>query len=291
MSEVTILFGRPWGDQRAEDRFELDALAAEELGIEAYAIPLDPVVNGDPERALRRLPRADGRRWLYRGWMLDEDEYTSLHEAIADRGEEMVVDPESFALTTYVPNYLSLLGDRTAPARWTEGEDIREAWELAAELGPPPWIVKDHVKSAKELWHRACFVPEGATYEDFAEVCEQLLSARGDRFERGFVVKKFLDLATLPGWTPEQRRVTDEHRLVFWEGRLVASAPYYDVDSRLSDPGQFAYLGRIVDSPFFTADVARLASGGHTVIELNDGGSSIFPEQLDPRDLYRAVAG
>jgi hypothetical protein len=179
MSEVTILFGRPWGDQRAEDRFELDALAAEELGIEAYAIPLDPVVNGDPERALRRLPRADGRRWLYRGWMLDEDEYTSLHEAIADRGEEMVVDPESFALTTYVPNYHPLLGDRTAPARWTEGEDIREAWELAAELGPPPWIVKDHVKSAKELWHRACFVPEGATYEEFAEVCEQLLSARG----------------------------------------------------------------------------------------------------------------
>ncbi len=291
MSEVTILFGRPWGDQRAEDRFELDALAAEELGIEAYAIPLDPVVNGDPERALRRLPRADGRRWLYRGWMLDEDEYTSLHEAIADRGEEMVVDPESFALTTYVPNYHPLLGDRTAPARWTEGEDIREAWELAAELGPPPWIVKDHVKSAKELWHRACFVPEGATYEEFAEVCEQLLSARGDRFERGFVVKKFLDLATLPGWTPEQRRVTDEHRLVFWEGRLVAFAPYLDVDSRLSDPGQFAYLGRVVDSPFFTADVARLASGGYTVIELNDGGSSIFPEQLDPRDLYRAVAG
>lgn len=291
MSEVTILFGRPWGDQRAEDRFELDALAAEELGIEAYAIPLDPVVNGDPERALRRLPRADGRRWLYRGWMLDEDEYTSLHEAIADRGEEMVVDPESFALTTYVPNYHPLLGDRTAPARWAEGEDIREAWELAAELGPPPWIVKDHVKSAKELWHRACFVPEGATYEEFAEVCEQLLSARGDRFERGFVVKKFLDLATLPGWTPEQRRVTDEHRLVFWEGRLVAFAPYLDVDSRLSDPGQFAYLGRVVDSPFFTADVARLASGGYTVIELNDGGSSIFPEQLDPRDLYRAVAG
>lgn len=291
MSEVTILFGRPWGDQRAEDRFELDALAAEELGIEAYAIPLDPVVNGDPERALRRLPRADGRRWLYRGWMLDEDEYTSLHEAIADRGEEMVVDPESFALTTYVPNYHPLLGDRTAPARWTEGEDIREAWELAAELGPPPWIVKDHVKSAKELWHRACFVPEGATYEEFAEVCEQLLSARGDRFERGFVVKKFLDLATLPGWTPEQRRVTDEHRLVFWEGRLVAFAPYLDVDSRLSDPGQFAYLGRVVDSPFFTADVARLASGGYTVIELNDGGSSIFPEQLDPRDLYRAVTG
>jgi hypothetical protein len=76
--------------------------------------------------------------------------------------------------------------------------DIREAWEVALELGPPPWVVKDHVKSVKELWHRACFVPEGATYEDFADVCERLLAARGDRFERGFVVRKYLELATLP---------------------------------------------------------------------------------------------
>ena len=45
----------------------------------------------------------------------------------------------------------------------------------------------------------------------------------------------------------------------------------------------------MIDSPFFTADVARLASGGYTVIEINDGGCSTLPEQLDPRDLYRAL--
>jgi hypothetical protein len=32
-----------------------------------------------------------------------------------------------------------------------------------------------------------------------------------------------------------------------------------------------------------------LASGGWTVIEVNDGGPSTFPEQLDPREFYRAV--
>lgn len=289
MSDVTILFGRPHVPQEAEDRFELEVLAAEELGIESYAIPLDPIVNGDPERALRRLPRPRRRTWLYRGWMLSEEEYTGLYEAMLERDEDLVVDPESFAEAMYIPNYVPLLGAHTAPTRWTEGEDIAVAWEAAEELGPPPWIVKDHVKSAKERWHRACFVPAGATYEDFADVCERLLEARGDRFERGFVIRKYLDLATLPGFLPEQRRVTDEHRLVFWEGRLVAHAPYYDVDSVLADPKQFAFLGRVIDSPFFTADVARLASGGYTVIELNDGGSSVLPEQMDPRDLYRAI--
>lgn len=47
----------------------------------------------------------------------------------------------------------------------------------------------------------------------FAAICERLLELRGDRFERVFVVKQHLDLATRPGWTPDQRRVTDEHRL------------------------------------------------------------------------------
>jgi hypothetical protein len=231
MDDLCILFGRPLRAPDAEDRFELEVLAAEELGIESYSLPLDPIVEGDPARALRRLPRSDGRRWLYRGWMLSEEEYTALHDAIAERDEALVVDPESFAEATYAPAYLPLLGGHTAPARWTDDESIPQAWEVAQELGPPPWIVKDHVKSAKEEWYRACFVPADANYDDFAAICGRLLELRGDRFERGFVIKRYVELATLPGWTPERRRVTDEHRLIFWEGRLVAHAPYYDVDS------------------------------------------------------------
>lgn len=150
MGDISILFGRPLVPQEAEDRFDLEVLAAEEFDIESWAIPLDPVVNGDPERALRRLPRPRGRRWLYRGWMLSEEEYAGLYEAILDRDEDLVVDPESFAEAMYIPNYAPKLGDWTAPTRWTEGEDIAEAWEAALTLGPPPWIVKDHVKSASQ---------------------------------------------------------------------------------------------------------------------------------------------
>jgi hypothetical protein len=45
-------------------------------------------------------------------------------------------------------------------------------------------------------------------------------------------------------------------------------APYYDVDSMLENPAQFSHLGRAVNSPFLTADVARPARGGYTVIEI-----------------------
>jgi ATP-grasp domain, R2K clade family 3 len=289
MSQLSVLYGRPSRTPDSSDRFEIEVLATEELRIESYALPLEPIVMGDVERALLRLPRPQSRTWLYRGWMLREEEYTALYEAIADRDEELIVDPESFAEATYAPNYLPLLGSHTAPARWTESDDIVEAWEVAEALGPPPWVVKDYVKSAKEEWYRACFVPEGADFEDFAAICGRLLELRAEAFETGFVVKKYLDLATLPGWMPDGRRVTDEHRLVFWEGNLVAHAPYHDVDSTLDDPAAFAFLGRTLSSPFFTADVARLTAGGWTIVEVNDGGSSTFPEQLDPREFYRAV--
>jgi ATP-grasp domain, R2K clade family 3 len=75
------------------------------------------------------------------------------------------------------------------------------------------------------------------------------------------------------------------------EACLVAHAPDYDVDSTLAEPERFAFLGQTIDSPFFTADVARLERGGVTVVEINDGGCSIFPEQLDPRAFYRAILG
>lgn len=293
MSALSVLFGVPprgrGSAAESDDRFELEVLALEELGVESYAIPLGPLVLGDVDRALRKLPRPGERTWLYRGYMLREDEYGALYEALEERGEPLVVDPEAYAEASFAPNYLPSLGSLTAPAGYTEGQDIVEAWEVGRSLGPSPWIVKDYVKSAKEEWHRACFVPEKATFEDFSAICERLVELRGEAFETGFVVKKYLELATLPGFTSERRRVTDEHRLIFWQGELVAHAPYFDVDSTLDDPSSFATLGDRIASPFFTADVARLAAGGYTVVEINDGGCSTFPELLDPRAFYRAV--
>ena len=72
----------------------------------------------------------------------------------------------------------------------------------------------------------------------------------------------------------------------------MAHAPYHEVDTAettLDDPGRSRCSARALSSPFFTADVARLAAGGLTVIEVNDGGSFTFPEQLDPWDFYRAI--
>lgn len=285
---IGVLFGRA-ADALFEDRFDLEAHIAERLGLARAWVDLDEVLSGWGEDAVAHLPRGRGMTWVYRGWLLSEDEYAELDEAVRARGDRLAVTPTELAAAAYLPQWAPDLGVHTPPSVWTDGEDADEAWELAHErLGPPPWIVKDHLKSARPLWH-ACFVPPGADRDDFARVVAGLLDFRGERFVGGLVVRRCVRLATLPLVT-EGRPVPDEHRLFVWQGRIVGHAPYYDVDVPAVDPDRFAWIGDVIPSPFFTIDAARLEDGGWTVIEINDGGCSGIPEQLDPWVLYEAIA-
>lgn len=285
-----VLFCRPdAASEHYEDSFDLEARIAEDLGFVVRFIDIEAVVHDNSEEALEALPPGRDRCWILRSWMLSEEEYAGLYEAIRSRGDRLAVPPAAMALATYLPEYLPLLAGHTPESRWTWGEDIADAWAQAQELGPPPWIIKDHVKSAKQRWHEACFVPEGADRQDFQAVCEGLLDFRGDRFERGFVVRRFVELARIPHPEPGVM-CHDEWRLLFWQGRLVAWAPYHDSAEGIAPDLRWARrLAREIDSPFFAMDVALLNDEDRwIVVELNDGGMVGLPETLDPTVLYEA---
>jgi hypothetical protein len=282
-----VLFGRG-REQEIDDGYDREAHILQSLGIGFQEIELDAVVHENAEQALEHLPPGRGRAWLYRGWMLPEEDYTSLYEAMLERGDRLVVHPSELAAAAYLPEWAPLLGERTPRSVWTEGEDIQEAWEAAQELGPPPWLIKDHLKSARQMWERACYVPAGADQEAFTSICQGLLDFHEDRFQRGFVIRQFVQLQRLP-YVAQGHPVFDEHRIVFWKGRPVAHAPYHDVEVEPLRSVPFPELGKLVSSPFFTADLGRLEGGGFTVIELNDGGCSGLPDQLDVWALYEAM--
>ena len=196
--------------------------------------------------------------------------------------------PSAFETATYLPEYLPGIADITFPSRWIWGTDLDEAWDIAQQLGEGPWVVKDHVKSAKDQWHDAFFIPADVTRQRFDAICENLIDIRGDRFERGLVFRKYIPLERMIHDQPG-RVVYNEHRLLFWEGELVAHAPYFDIDAPPLDLRHFHHIGDRVDSPFFAADVARTEQGDWMVVEINDGGSVVLPQLLDPRRLYRQI--
>ncbi|WP_240356097.1 ATP-grasp domain-containing protein [Myxococcus eversor] len=145
------------------------------------------------------------------------------------------------------------------------------------------------MKSAKERWEEACFVPAGATRADFERTCANLVDERGERFERGLVVRKYLPLKVY-GRTPTGPARL-EFRLFFGHGRLLAAEPYHEFDVEVPDFTAFEPLGRRIDSPFFSLDVAMLEDGGWAIVEVNDGGVSGLPPGLDPRTLFEPLLG
>ena len=74
-----IVFGR---NPHQPDSFDLEADAAEALGIETYPLDLAALLEDDPERACANLPERGHLRLLYRGWMLTGEEYAALDEAL-----------------------------------------------------------------------------------------------------------------------------------------------------------------------------------------------------------------
>ena len=283
---MRVLFCRPSSPQQQPDGFDLEADALEELGVEPLWIRAEAVVDDQLDDELAELPEDCGPT-LLRSWMLREAEYERLYDSLSERGCYLVNDASAYAAAHYLPNYHAAIEDWAAPTRWIDGTDLDEAWEVARELGPPPYLLKDHVKSAKEDW-AACFIPAGADRARFDEVCSRFIEHRGESFERGLVFRLLLPLAPLPPG-PSGQAIHDEYRLFFWHGSLLAAAPYHDVPGDHTDFSRFEALGPGIASDFFTVDVARLTTGGWAVIEVGDGAVSTLPPVMDPREFYRAL--
>ncbi len=273
-----------------EINWRAEAEVAEDLGYTCHSIDYESLLEGDLDRALESLPDGEGTNLVYRGWIMPDEDYAELESGLEDRGYSLLTSSYQYALVTGLPNYHELVEHLTPPAVWTWDPDIEEAWELAQTLGPGPYIIKDHVKSAKEAWLEACYVPAGASYEQFRDIGEELRYRRGNSFTRGFVVRPYVPLVQLGAhWIGMP--IFEEYRLIFWKGKLILADRYHEeLGGNETDFSKFEGLPEIIDSPFFVADVARKEEDGELIlIELNDGGAAGLPPECHPMDFYGAV--
>jgi ATP-grasp domain, R2K clade family 3 len=271
-----------------EPRYEPEVDAARDLGLVCHLMGFEDFIDGREERALQFLPPGQGVALLYRGWMFKEAEYRRLQTALRERGYALFTSPDAYAEAHYFPNCYRKIVGLTPPAAWTEGTDLSTAWRIARSLGGGPWIVKDHVKSAKQRWESACFIPRGADRATFEEVCRNLIEYQGERFERGLVFKQFVPLARL-GESPDGYPLCEEYRLFFFRRRLLAAAPYDREGGKESDFARFEEVACRFLSEFITIDVAKAASGDWLILEVGDGGVSLLPPRLAPTAFYQAL--
>jgi hypothetical protein len=114
------------------------------------------------------------------------------------------------------------------------------------------------------------------------------MAYRGERFERGFVIRPFVPLRFVEE-SPFGYPIFEEYQLFFFRGQLLTSSIYDRAGGPQVDFSPFLDLPGRVASPFFSADVGRTAAGALVLIELGDGGVSRLPPRLDAMHFYRRI--
>lgn len=272
-----------------EPVFEAEFDAAKDLGMDCLLFDEEAFSLGDMDLAFQRLPPGNGTLLLYRGWILTAEVYQRFHESLAVLGYSLVSSPAHYAEVTYFPNYYPKIRDCSPPAVWTDTPDSYRAWTLARKLGDGPFVIKDHVKSAKHRWHEACFVPRGSGREGFERVAENLKLEQGTNFFRGFVVKEYVPLRSR-GESPREYPMCEEYRLFFWRKQLLVAAHYHRLIENRVDWLPFIDVAQRFDAPFFSMDVAQTEAGNWIVVDMGAGECSSLPPGSDPTQFYGKLA-
>jgi ATP-grasp domain-containing protein len=287
---MNILFPQnPMIRKLPEPIFESEFEAATDVGFGCLLFDEDAFSHGDIDGAFERLAEGNGTPLVYRGWIQSEELFHRFHEALAGRGYLLVSSAAQYAEATFFPNYFPKIRDRSPAAVWTDSDDTFQAWSASRKLGDGPFVLKDHVKSAKHQWHDACFIPKESGRENFERIAENLRAEQGKLFHRGFVIRQYVPLKRV-GRSPREYPQCEEYRLFFWKRQLLAAAHYHGQPDNSVDWTPFVEIAQRFDAPFFSMDIAQTEAGDWIVVDVGAGECSSLPPSLKPITFYRRLA-
>jgi hypothetical protein len=287
----------PLERHRPDDACAAEAAVAERLGIPWAVIDHDAVVQGQAERAVRRVPAQDALTTaVYRGWMMTADQYRLFDEALAARGVRLINDPGAYRHCHHLPESYPVLEGQTPRSVWmpvASEVEMDRVMELLRPFGAAPLVLKDYVKSQKHAWGEACFIPSASDRQAVERVVRRFLELQGPDLAGGLVFREFVEFEPVGRHPRSGMPLTLEYRLFFLDGRPLLCAEYWEEgDYRGEGPSveRFAALAAKVRSRFFTMDVARRKGGDWLVVELGDGQVAGLPDRADVEAFYRGMA-
>lgn len=279
---LTVLFcADPLDPRRVDPHFGRESEAVRDHYGTFSLIDHDALLAGDAAAAVRRVPADLGAAW-YRGWMVDADQYATLHAALRKRGVRLFTDPDDYRRAHELPGWHEAFAGLTPRSVWCPvrpGAVVPEPAELAELVRPlaaGPAVVKDYVKSRKHEWLEACFVPDLSDTDRLRTVAQRMVDLQEDFLTGGVVVREY------------EAYVTGEARVWWIDGEPAVIGPHPD-DPGVEPVPDLTAVGpavRALGCRFITTDLARCDDGRWRVVEVGDGQVSDLPITVDPIDLY-----
>lgn len=290
MRPILLFPSQPFAPREPDSAFKAELEAARALGFQTALFSHDALLQGERGEGLGGIaPPEAPVSVILRSWMLTGSQYTRLAAALKARRHILCTSPLAYEQAHYLPLGFEHISAYSARSSWIEGDDVEQAWALyKGEFRAQDALIKDWVKSAKYHWHEGCFIPAHTSRERFAEIFGVFRSERGALFNRGVVLREFLELAQLQGQGRGGMPQIDEVRLFFFRGKLLIP-PHAHTHDPLAERATWAQIAARFESDLIALDIARLANGSWAVIEVGDGGVSGLPASLDPMRFYAAL--
>jgi hypothetical protein len=231
----------PLDPRRADGLFLPECEAARASGFDVSLFSFEDFARGRFEPRARPL---QDEAVLYRGWMLDLEQYERLVQAFHSNGLRPIVSLESYRAAHHLPRWYPLVKDWSAE---TLIFDAATDFETAlAHIRWPGYFVKDYVKSLNTGSGSLVAHPK-----EIAGVIAQIKKYRGE-IEGGVCLRH-----------PEEYLPGSERRY------FVARGQAFSADGNV--PDLVASCAQRISSPFFSVDVARRSDGVSRIVEIGDG--------------------
>lgn len=217
--------------------------------------------------------------------------YGELAADLAEKGSRLINSPSQHS---YIANfdYYEHIREHTFPT-WFSFQDI------PAHLREAPFVVKGRTNSRKLQWASHMFA------ETFKAAIALSSELANDPLigPQGLLIRQYVPLETFEvgiNGTP----ITNEWRMFFYKGTLIASGYYWAIldDLSLAEAARSDFEARGVPfakmvagilqehTNFFVIDIARTESGDWRVVEVNDGQQSGLNYFIAADELYRNLA-
>ncbi|MCX4027213.1 ATP-grasp domain-containing protein [Endozoicomonas sp. SM1973] len=223
-----------------DEMYQAQAEAFDNKGIQYSTISLDEL------SPLSRITPAVSNDVIYRGWMLNEQEYQNLCVSIASSGGTPYISVESYLALHHLPNWYELIADLT-PETIILPKDCNLELELK-NIGWESYFIKDYVKSLKTSVGSIINEPSQAV-----TVADEMKKFRG-KIEGGFCIRK------VENFLPDT-----EERYFVLDGKVFAS------EKSQSIPEIVVECASRIASRFFSIDLTETKEGKERVVEVGDG--------------------
>lgn len=252
----------------------------------------DLIQEGNVKEAIKNIVKTDEPRiGIYRGWMLNLEEYESLYNALKLKNLFLINNPDEYRNCHHFPYSYNVIRNYTPESIWV----FDYSKELTPKLiydtfGECSVILKDYVKSAKHYWDTACFISNVANFDITNSVVSNFINVRGD-IEGGFVFRKYVPLEKIGKHPTSKVPIVNEYRLFFLKGKLIDLSTYWAEGNYIEVPDttKFEKVAKEIDSNFFSMDIAKTVKGDWIIIELGDGQVAGLPESFKVEQFYQRL--